>query len=224
MLDVCAFTSLPLACVTLRVCVYVNKWMDFFSSLLSFSPFLLLSYMFAGRLYKLFGHMDQCCKTRAVISTWAHHLESVMEWMDQPGTVLSGKLSHYCFKAGIQWSWRSIKQSNKKLEVGNRENLKWGKPGIRNVYLLEGTTDLFLNRVCAQSCQTLCDLRDCSLPGSSVHGILHVRILKWVAISFSRRSSQPSHWTCIFCISCTGRRILYPCASWEASVLSLILD
>ena len=43
-----------------------------------------------------------------------------------------------------------------------------------------------------QSCPTLCDPMDCSLPGSSVRGILQARVLKWVAISFSRRSSQPS--------------------------------
>ena len=42
-----------------------------------------------------------------------------------------------------------------------------------------------------QSCPTLCDPMDCSLPGSSVHGIFQARILEWVAISFSRRSSWP---------------------------------
>ena len=42
----------------------------------------------------------------------------------------------------------------------------------------------------AQSCPTLRP-RDCSPPGSSVHGILQERILEWVAISFSRGSSQP---------------------------------
>ena len=36
---------------------------------------------------------------------------------------------------------------------------------------------------------------DCSLPGSSIHGILQTRILEWVAISFSRRSAQPRDWT-----------------------------
>ena len=41
----------------------------------------------------------------------------------------------------------------------------------------------------AQSCLTLCDLMDCSPPGSSVHGILQARILGWVAIPFFRRSS-----------------------------------
>ena len=40
-----------------------------------------------------------------------------------------------------------------------------------------------------QSCPTLCDPMDCSLPGSSVHGIFQARILEWVAISFSRGSS-----------------------------------
>ena len=37
-----------------------------------------------------------------------------------------------------------------------------------------------------QLCPTLCDPMDCSLPGSSLHGILQVRILEWVAIPFSR--------------------------------------
>ena len=43
----------------------------------------------------------------------------------------------------------------------------------------------------AQLCPTLCDPMDCSLPGSSVHGILQARILEWVANSFSRGSSPP---------------------------------
>ena len=43
----------------------------------------------------------------------------------------------------------------------------------------------------AQSCPTLCDPRGCSPPGSSVHGILQACILEWVAIHFSRGSSDP---------------------------------
>ena len=41
-----------------------------------------------------------------------------------------------------------------------------------------------------KSCPTLCDPMDCSVPGSSVHGICQARILEWVAISFSRGCSQ----------------------------------
>ena len=42
---------------------------------------------------------------------------------------------------------------------------------------------------------TLCDTMNCRPPGSSVHGILQARILEWVAIPFSRGSSQPRDWT-----------------------------
>ena len=41
-----------------------------------------------------------------------------------------------------------------------------------------------------QLCLTLCDSMDCSLPGSSIHGIFQVKILEWVSISSSRRSSR----------------------------------
>ena len=55
----------------------------------------------------------------------------------------------------------------------------------------------------AQSCPTLCDLMDCSLPGSSLHGISQARILQWIAISSSRVSSWPRYQTCIIFKSCT---------------------
>ena len=47
----------------------------------------------------------------------------------------------------------------------------------------------------SQSCLPLCDPMDCSTPGSSVHGILHPRVLEWEVIPFSRRSSQPRDQT-----------------------------
>ena len=63
--------------------------------------------------------------------------------------------------------------------------------------------------------------RDCSPPGSSVHGIPQARILEWVAIASSRGSFWPRDQTCV---SCTGRWILHHCASREAiSILPLRL-
>ena len=53
----------------------------------------------------------------------------------------------------------------------------------------------------AQSCPTLCIPMDCSSPASSAHGILQVRILEWVVISFSRGSSRPRDWTWVSCIA-----------------------
>ena len=42
----------------------------------------------------------------------------------------------------------------------------------------------------AQSCLTLSDPVDCSLPGSSIHGILQARVLEWGAIAFSENSLE----------------------------------
>ena len=50
-----------------------------------------------------------------------------------------------------------------------------------------------------QSCPTLCDAMDYSLPGSSVHGILQARILERVVIPSSRGASQPRDRTCLSC-------------------------
>ena len=55
----------------------------------------------------------------------------------------------------------------------------------------------------------LCDPMGCSLPGSSVHGILQARILKWVAMSSSRWSSRPRDRTCFSYVSCVGKQVLY---------------
>ena len=92
-----------------------------------------------------------------------------------------------------------------------------------------------------QSCLTLCNPTDSSPLGSFIPGILHARILEWVAISFSvhgilqarilewvaipfpSRSSQPRDWTHISWVSCIGRMILYHWAAWEAhSILSTV--
>ena len=52
-----------------------------------------------------------------------------------------------------------------------------------------------------QSCGTLCDPMDCSLPGCSVHGIVQASILEWVAMSSSRESSQSRNQSHIlFCL------------------------
>ena len=72
-----------------------------------------------------------------------------------------------------------------------------------------------------QSCPTLCDPMDCSLLGSSIHGIFQARILEWVAISFSKRSSWPRDWTWVsyivgrcFTVWATGDA-RYCSAAWE---------
>ena len=55
----------------------------------------------------------------------------------------------------------------------------------------------------------------CSLLDSSVHGISQARILEWVAISYSKGSSQPRSQTHVSFVSCIGRQIPYHYAAWE---------
>ena len=61
----------------------------------------------------------------------------------------------------------------------------------------------------AKSCLTLCNPMDRGQPSSSVHGILQAWILEWAATPSSRGSSRPRGWSCVSCISCTGRWVLY---------------
>ena len=64
--------------------------------------------------------------------------------------------------------------------------LYWTGTMLEGLYILVEVKVLV-----AQSCLTFCDPMNCSLPGSSVRGILQARILEWVAIPFSRECSQP---------------------------------
>ena len=78
--------------------------------------------------------------------------------------------------------------------------------------------------VCVKSLShvRLCDTMDCSPPCSSVHGIVQVKILEWVVISYSRGSSQHRDQTRISCVPCIGRQILYHCAISEVLEHSLL--
>ena len=76
-----------------------------------------------------------------------------------------------------------------------------------------------------QSCRALFNPMDCSLPGSSVHGILQARIVEWVAISCSRGFSWPRDRTRVSCIA--GRffttepvRNTFSCITWGKSLYS----
>ena len=71
----------------------------------------------------------------------------------------------------------------------------------------------------AQLCPTLCDPMDCSLSGSSIHGIFQARVLEWIAISFSRGSSWPRNRTQVSHIA--GRRFTF-WATREALIIRLV--
>ena len=66
---------------------------------------------------------------------------------------------------------------------------------------MSGFPVLHYHLLIAETCPTLCYPTDCSLRGPSVHGISQARILKWITIPFSRRSSQSRNQTQVSCIA-----------------------
>ena len=108
-----------------------------------------------------------------------------------------------CLRESKQASW-NLNQSGRQSPYAFLDTIR---------FLLSGCPPYCAR---AQSCPTLCDPRNCSLPASSVHGILQARILEWGGHSSSRGPSPPRDRTRISCISCTDRWTLYYSATWEA--------
>ena len=82
-----------------------------------------------------------------------------------------------------------------------------------------GTMIVSISRMCAkslQSCLTLCDPIDCSLPGSSVHGILQSRILEWVAMPSSRDLPKPGIELLSLMSPALAGGFVTTSATWEA--------
>ena len=100
---------------------------------------------------------------------------------------------------------KNIKYSSKPCLTVTKDSLLWMCHSAFNHSPLAGHVRVKL----LQSCLTLCDPKDYSLPGSCVHGILPARILEWVAVPSYRGSSQPRDQTCISYISCIDRQALY---------------
>ena len=120
----------------------------------------------------------------------------------------------YC-TLSMHWNFFFLKARH--AVSGNREYVKQNShvgiyDNLFNSWVLFFLVLAVVISVCAkllQSCLTLCYPMDCSLPVSSVHGILQARILEWVAIPFSRGSSWCRDQTHISYVSWIGRWVLY---------------
>ena len=89
----------------------------------------------------------------------------------------------------------------------DKQDLNWGPSSA--------WFDSMIQVYVTKSCLTICNPIDCSSPGFSVHGILQARILEWLSIAFSRRSSWPRDRTQV---SCIAGRIFTLWATREAPV------
>ena len=159
---------------------------------------------------------------------WDHHtgsehlcssLSAGMSWL-WPLDMLFTRLWSEGGIMAYRWLQTSV---NLRYASRETEQCKWsmllihlatGKAKFKNESTLsQRSTPTQISRsaccLITKSCPTLCSLMDCSPPDVPVQGISQARILEWVAISFSRRSSWPSDRTHI---SCIGKWILCHCA------------
>ena len=124
------------------------------------------------------------------------------------------RLDGWVWVSSGSWWWTGrpgVLQSMGSQRVGHN----WGTELILRCIYAESEVKVLV----AQLCPTICNPMDCSLPGSSVHGILQAGTLEWVSISFSRGSSWLRDW---MQVSCIARGFFITWAYREAPICMMI--
>ena len=115
----------------------------------------------------------------------------------------------------IAWHFLATPATSPLISVHFQTSWTWNKDTVL-LYSVQFYTVHIGEGEVTQSCPTLWNPVDCSLSGSSVHGVFQARVLEWIAISFSRGSSRPRNRTRIsriagrcFTVWATGEALLY---------------
>ena len=149
-----------------------------------------------------YSFASTCLTSLDASHEWGHTV-FVLLWLTYSVSRMSSKFTHAVANGRISF-----------LQA------KWHLIVMNHMFLIHSSVSghvgcLYILRVysVAHWCPTLSDHMNCSLPGSSLHGIFQARLLEWVSTSYFRGSSQPGDWTCV---SCIGRQALYRWATWKA--------
>ena len=100
-------------------------------------------------------------------------------------------------RVGHHWATNTIKSYRHMYELHKTLGfLKFLLRSLHNrIWIMRFLKNNLKKTILSLGCWYSCNPMNCNLPGSSIHGILHARILEWVDISFSRGSSCPRNWT-----------------------------
>ena len=99
------------------------------------------------------------------------------------GCLINSQLILLCFSLYCYYSILKSLYCSHKQFILSQSFMSLSLQDYTTLIFLSLTIDSHLHSEVAQSCPTLCNPMDCSLPGSSIHGIFQAKILEWVAIS-----------------------------------------
>ena len=131
--------------------------------------------------------------------------ETLVQFLDQEDPREKGKATHSSILAWrIPWTVHGVTKRQTQL---NNFHFTFSLAGW--LPSVDSSVRMCVPSKLLQSCPTLCNPMDCGPPGNSVRGILQEKLLEWVAISYSRGSSQPRDQIHVSYVSCIGRQVLY---------------
>ena len=108
------------------------------------------------------------------------------------------------------WKCQNLSTSRKKISLQKTILIICLRSTVIKVYMKQTVKCLFYCLCVLSRVQLFETPVDGSLPGSSVHVIFQVRIVEWVAFTYTRGSSQSKDRNCVSCISCIGRWVFLP--------------
>ena len=131
--------------------------------------------------------LEEGMATHSSILAWR------IPWTEGPG----GLQSMGSQRVGHHWATNTIKSYRHMYELHKTLGfLKFLLRSLQNrIWIMRFLKNNLKKTILSLGCWYSCNPMNCNLPGSSIHGILHARILEWVDISFSRGSSQPRDQT-----------------------------
>ena len=142
---------------------------------------MLIMYQSHCRILKKKGN-ERKWEVKQYVHKWINSLLVCSHW-SRWQLLLLLLLGHFSHAQLFTTPWTAAYQAPPPMGFSRQEH--WSRVPLPSPISISAAAAKSL-----QSCPTLCDPMECSLPGSSIHGIFQARVLEWVAIAFSKMTTK----------------------------------